>query len=400
MVTYLWWRVATTLVLVVLWGSLSSFYAVTSPLITGPAAGLQFENSNSAYIASTYVARLFTGSLPVWPLLLAVLLVWIGPLIGLVRKALAGTALALLLSVAAFSPANAYYQKSDYAEPFFIGPNESAFWVPDVGANKDTQTAFLSEAYYRENKIPVKRFDIKHTVLPNSGYAAWANYVVPAGRLYLVDRTPTSREWVVAGRGSTTGKDESFPCQSSEGINITVGMAIAARVTEEDSPKFLYSFGIKPVAGDRNNPEVIFTSVYYSYSLADVMDGLVRNKVQTLVCNEFANRTTVRSNVEAVEIVKSAEKSVREYLVSVGITLDFLGWADTFAFDPAVQKAINDKFVAETVGPVLPVLQALADVKVKEGLGEGLSKHGLPANLLTLPTDLASGFATMLGQKK
>jgi hypothetical protein len=86
--------------------------------------------------------------------------------------------------------ASAYYKKENYAEPYFILPNESAFWIPDVGNNVKSQTAFDSEQYLRENKIPAKRFNVPHAKLQNSD-GWWArDYFVPTGRLIIVNRTP------------------------------------------------------------------------------------------------------------------------------------------------------------------------------------------------------------------
>jgi hypothetical protein len=48
-------------------------------------------------------------------------------------------------------------QVLDYTEAYIILPNESAFWIPDAGANKDTQARFESEEYLNANKVPVKR---------------------------------------------------------------------------------------------------------------------------------------------------------------------------------------------------------------------------------------------------
>ena len=43
-----------------------------------------------------------------------------------------------------------------------------------------------------------------------------------------------------------------------------------------------------------------------------------------------------------------------------------------------MQKAVNDKRNAEALKDVLPVLQALAQLKVQEGMGAGLASKGLP----------------------
>jgi hypothetical protein len=57
------------------------------------------------------------------------------------------------------------------------------------------------------------------------------------------------------------------------GLDITVGIAIGASVYEENAAKFLFRFGVNPPVGDRTDPNVIFTSVYYGKSLAQVIDG-------------------------------------------------------------------------------------------------------------------------------
>ena len=57
---------------------------------------------------------------------------------------------------------------------------------------------------------------------------------------------------------------------------------------------------------------------------------------------------------------------------------DFIGWADTFTFDADVQKAVNDRYAADKLGPSVVILQALAQLKIQEGLGLGLATKGLP----------------------
>ena len=155
-------------------------------------------------------------------------------------------------------------------------------------------------------------------------------------------------------------------------------------MTEENAAKFLYHFGVLPptdAAGrplDRSSPQTIFTSVYYSRRLSDVMDDVGRKRVQTLICNEIASRSFDEANEQAVKIMDNVKRAASDYFASVGITLDFIGWGDTFTFDPDVQKAVNDKRNAEALKDVLPVLQALAQLKVQEGMGAGLASKGLP----------------------
>jgi SPFH domain / Band 7 family len=387
-------RAVITVVAVVVWGYLNFLMRVAAPLVTGPMATKQFENSNSAYVQSQYGMNLFSwlGGMSTLILLSVLVLLWWVPVrkrsrdVRIQNPARNLLPLLALIVVLAAAPAHAYYDKNNYTEVYFILPNESAFFIPDVGANKDSQATFGSEQYLRENKIAAKRFEVPHQKLSGTGF--FSDYYVPTGRLIIIDRTPYSREWVDAPERGTSARKQGFPCQSKEGINITVGMSIGASVFEENSPRFLYRFGVKPPQGDRSKPELIFTSVYYGASLQEVMDGVVRNKVQTLACDEFTARTLDQANAEALTIRQKAEENIRKYLDSVGITLDFIGWADTFTFDPEVQKAINDRYAAEKIAPVLSTLQAAADIKIKEGLGKGLEAHGLPSNLVAIPTNL------------
>jgi hypothetical protein len=96
-------------------------------------------------------------------------------------KLIAAITAAAVLLVAPVWSARAYYDKQDFAEVYFILPNESAFFIPDAGANRDTQTQFGSEEYLKANKIPAKRFQIPHAKLSGSSYSFWSDFYVPTG---------------------------------------------------------------------------------------------------------------------------------------------------------------------------------------------------------------------------
>jgi hypothetical protein len=341
----------------------SVIFNAPATLALGKVAGNQFDPSDSAYLVTQAAFRTFNAINASLMLFGAGILLslWYRPIKTWITALLA----VMLFIVCAPHTAEAYYDKSDYSENYFVLPNESAFFVPDVGDNKSSQASFGSEAYLSEKKIAAKRFEVPHTKLGNSGL--WSNFYVPAGRLIIVDRTPVSREWVKQPHRGTDKTDQSFPCQSSEGLDITVGIAIGASVYEENAAKFLFRFGVNPPAGDRNDPVVIFTSVYYGKSLAQVMDGPVRSRVQSLVCDEMTSRTLDKNNAEAAPMMANIQKKVDDYMKSVGITLDFIGWADTFNFDGAVQASIDRRYiatqdlaVAESLAPHTGTLQALA----------------------------------------
>ena len=77
-------------------------------------------------------------------------------------------------------------------------------------------------------------------------------------------------------------------------------------------------------------------------------------------------------------MMSAVEKTTKEYFGAVGITLNFIGWADTFSFDPDVQFALNEKYKAEKLAAAIPILQQIAQLRVQAGLGKGLEEHGLP----------------------
>ena len=287
-------RIVLTLITLVLWALLSFALSVSAPLVSSALAVRQFDDSNTGYVISRF-ADWFTGAGPSSLILVAVLAaIWWRPLVTFVTT----IALASLLFA---SSAQAYYDKSDYSEAYFILPNESAFFIPDVGANKEGQAKFGSQDYYEQNKIPAKRFVIPHAKFSGSGM--WSDFYVPTGRLIIVDRTPYNREWTASQHRGSSARDESFPCQSSEGLNITVEMAVSATVSEENAARFLYHFGVKAPQGDRSKPEVIFTSVFYGRSLPEVMDSVGRGEVQTLACAELSTRTLDQNDLQMAAIL-------------------------------------------------------------------------------------------------
>ena len=392
------WRGAATILAVLLYGWINLLLYPPATLLSGQAAGRQFANSDTGYVAATLGMRLL-GHLGVpFVILLAVIVaIWLGP----VRRVLGAAAVAAALSALFSAPAaQAYYDKSDYTEAYTILPNESAFWIPDVGANKDNQAQLESEAYLNANKVALKRFVVPHVHLSGSG--GFFDFYVPAGRLIIVDRTPYSREWVDSEERGTSNRKEGFPCQSAEGLNVTVGVSIGASVLEANAARYLYRFGVLPVGGDRSDPKVIFASVYYSRRLADVMDDVGRKKVQTLVCSEIAARSFDNANAEANQIMATVQKAATDYFAAVGITLDFIGWADTFSFDKEVQDAVNRRYIATQDQAIATALAPYADTIQKLAAAQALRSFGahsdgkLPTTIVGLPPELGSLLGTLL----
>jgi len=389
-------RALSTLVLYCVYAFLNHLLNPVATLAAGKAAGGQLAADDVSYVTSTYGMKLAPQlGIPFLVFLLLVVWIWWKPGKALIA-ALTTAALVLTLATSA-QPASAYYDKTNYPEVYWVAPNESAFYLPDVGDNKTSQTEFGSEAYYRENKIAVKRFDIPHTKLAGSSYTF--DFFVPAGRLIIVDRAPYAREW--RNKGGTGDGNESLQCQSKGGHDITVEISIAASVFEKDAPRFLYRFGIRPIQGNRDDPQVKWQSVFQGKNLTEAMDTVVKGKLQSLLCKYFSVRTVDEINADAEIIINGgkgadgkdiigAEDEVREYLIKeFGITLDYIGWGSTFEYDPIVQKALNDRYAADKIAPVMATLERLATIRALEGLSDGLKAHGLPSNLVVLPGNIA-----------
>ena len=381
-------------------------FAPPATLLSARQAGRQFDNSDAAHTSVQYTLGALSSVNVVLSLALGLVLlaIWWTP----IRRWLATlTAAVLVITALPYQPAIAYYDKTDITEAYTILPNETAFWIPDAGANKDTQGVFESEEYLKSNRVAVKRFIVPHQKLTGSGSffsgsGSFFDSYVPSGRLIIVDRTPFSREWVAAHNRGTSPKDESFPCQSKEGLNVSVGVSIGVSVLEANAAKYLYRFGVLSPAGDRTDPRVIFTSLYFSRKLADVMDDVGRKKVQTLVCEQIASRSFDAVNADAVAIMKTVQDGATKYFADVGITLDFIGWADTFTFDPDVQAAVNrryiagqDQAIAAMLQPYTATIQALAGADALRAFGHKTDGK-LPTTVVGLPPDLGGLMGTLL----
>lgn len=397
-------RIVATVVVTLIYGWINALLNPVATILTGQLAGKQFENSDVAYVESVVGMNFFSNiGIPALALLAVLVWIWWKPLVALLKSLKDGDdgsslVIAGLVASGLFfgmtDNANAYYDKTDLTEIYYIGADETAFWIPDVGANKDSQGKFDSEGYYEANKIPAKRFEIKHTKLVGSTAAMERDYYVPVGRLYVVKRTPYTRDWTKSTHTGTSTKNESFECQSKEGLNQRFEVSIGVTVLPENAAKYLYHFGTQ-VSADKT-PATMFASVLYATSVTTVMDGVGRSKVSALLCKEFAKRTFDEGNTKLAEIMDKVETDARTFFEARGIKLEFLGTAGTIEFDPDVQKAINDKYIAQTVGPFMGTLQQRAEIGVKEGLQEGLKKFGLPS---FLPPSLGEWVGKIFGSQ-
>jgi hypothetical protein len=403
-------RVIGTVVTTLIYGWVMMAYTPRSTLITGQTAGHQLDNTDAGYLTAVNTMNAFSAVGTIMTVLFIGILacIWFGPVRNAIRKG--SESLAVLIAVGGVlligtSDGRAFFEKVDRTEIYPILPNQSAFWIPEVGAVKDKQVQVDSEAFLNENKVQLNRFQIPHQKLAgsagNSVFAGW-DYFVPAGRLIIVDRTPFSREWVDAQERGTSVKKEGFPCQTKEGLNITVGVALGASVSPANAAKYLFRFGVLPPRGEvkgtpdsiDNDGKIIFTSVYYSRSVQNVMDDFGRKKILELICDQITSRTFDKANEEAKLIKDTAAKQIVDFFAGYGITIDFMGWADTFTFDKEVQDAVNRLYIAkqdEDIGrrlqPYTEVIKALAQAQAQRSFGDKTDGR-LPTTFFGMPPEV------------
>ena len=305
---------------------------------------------------------------------------------GIGAVAAGGVFLAAAAAVTAPKPARAYFDTVNNPEFVEIQANQTAFVIPETGANKTNQAAFMSEQYLQDNKVAQKRIEIHHASFQNAssfgGLVAGTTYYIPSEKLYLIDRTPYMREWNDDKDRGTSSKKEGFRVESGDSVNIDFGVVISASVKEEDAAKFVYNFGAKPVAGFNVDPKVTFASVVYARSLEEVMDTNVRGEVQALLAREFGNRTTDECIHQKGPIMKAVNDDVKADFLKKGITIDYVGFATALNFETqGIQDAIDNTFISQkqaqaaaSIKDALPTLQAQANIEVTKSVGKFLEK--------------------------
>lgn len=388
---------------------LHAFVSVIMPpilLAASKAAGGQLVNSDEAYVLAMWQSAALSlyRVLPI--VVISILIaIWWKPLRYIVEKAfkyvVSSLALAVLFGGVWAGESKAYYSVYDYAEVVYIKPNQTCFWVPDAGANKDSQIKFMSQEYLAAQKIAAKSFKIEHTTLQGSGTTAMTNKVIPAGRLLCVERTPWARRWTSSESTGTSHGNESFSCQSKEGITAGIDLSLSATITEDTAHTYLYWFSTKPPVGDPNSPEVTFTSVLYARDLSDVMDGYVSHSIFPIVCQEFSSRTVDQINAESSQMLASVQAKASKLLADKGIVQISIGWGN-IDYEKSVQQSIDNAFLAEKVKPYISVLSAQADIELRRALADTLRGRGIPmpSNLVVVPDSFVNSVLNVLKDNK
>lgn len=388
-------------------------YEIAKTPVTGSLAIDQFQDSNAAYVKSIWEINIMNhfhpNAMALFLLMVSLLLIWKADL----KKLIAGIMCLTVCALAMPDAANAYYAKTDYTEVVEILPNQTAFLIPEVGENKKDQASFMSVDYLNANKAAMKRITIPHVKLVGSSMIA--DTYVPAARLLIIDRTPSTREWVTATERGTGTKDEGFRFESAESINIETGIVISAFVKEEDAAKFVYWFGAKKLAdGAVMTDEQRFASVIEARSLAEVIDDNVRRKVQSVLAREFGKYSLVDAAAHKADIISIVDKEVKDTFLPMGITVSYVGYAEGLTYDKEIQASINSVFLAqkkaqaaEQLMASVPYEQAMVNINminaqadaIKTTAGKWNGAIQLP-NWVILPQGLTDTIGGWLGHNK
>jgi hypothetical protein len=160
-------RVIGTVVTTLLYGWVMMAYAPQATLMTAETAANQLDNTDAGYLNAVYTMNFFSAIGTVATVLFIAVLagIWFGPVRDALRRTshifavLAAATGALLVGT---THGRAFFEKTDRTEIYPILPNQSAFWIPEVGAVKDKQVQMDSEAFLNDNKVQLNRFQIPH----------------------------------------------------------------------------------------------------------------------------------------------------------------------------------------------------------------------------------------------
>jgi hypothetical protein len=209
-----------------------------------------------------------------------------------------------------------------------IEPNETAFVIP-LEMGTENQEKLESVEFLKANQVAAKRIVIPQRERQIGRFGHNIEWI-PTVRVITVNRSPVTRNWIYSPKENTgvTLSTKTFGVESKDSIGFSVGVNASAHVEETDTATYLY--------------------YYRGGDLRDVMDQNVREKVHTVLSQEFAARSLQDSKTQKNEITMALKTQVAEHFKKYGITITSIGLAEGLFFDqPEIQKAINDAYIAE-----------------------------------------------------
>jgi hypothetical protein len=398
----------------------NAIYSPVAAVLSSQIATRQFDDSDPAFVQTVLGLRLLSGvhALLWLALMVALVAIWWKPAVAFYKKKTAPVVLFIAMAGALFAlqpqSAFAYAQTGDdVAEWLQIESDEAAFLIPNFGATLKNQEQYTPD--YLNNgigdngkpiKVPGKFIQIPHGKLSGSGgttgFSAWLgkDYTTNTSTLVVVKRTQYSRVWTVKGKGTNPALDESFDCQTADGLNVKqIGVTTISVIDDKNAALYLSNYGPEPLVDvngkplDRTKIENIFVSVRRARTLNTVVDDVGYANVHELVCHYIAiEKSPAEASKHMNAIMDSVKDDYKKRMAEVGVTVKMLGWAGTWTFDDDVQFAMNQAFNAEMIKDHLDVLERNANVNLKEGLAIGFRTH-MPATLFWGGNDLVNSAA-------
>lgn len=207
-----------------------------------------------------------------------------------------------------------------------MSPNQSAFVIPLVGDSSD-QGVFSSEEMLKKTLVATKEIQVPHRWVQTGRMSTDGEYRKSA-TVILVDRSPISREWTPDDKTGTDAKNQGVRAETKESIGFTASMSITAQTDENDSVKFLYH--------------------YNNGSLAQILDGEIRDRVAGDFNEQCSKYTLTDLLVHKEDIMKAIRDDVQTYYKDRGINITNLSLHDQFTYDNKnIQDAIDKTFSAQ-----------------------------------------------------
>ncbi len=168
-------RVILSAVAIIVYGVVNGILHPVQAILVGQMAGRQFESNDWTYV-QTITGMNLVSYIGIPSIVLFLLLVWIWwkPISILLKqlseddsgpKLLVAGLIASGLFFGASDNANAYFEKVDTTEVYYILPNETAFWVPSQGDRMGNQASLNTAEYFDKNKVSTMLFKIPHMKL-------------------------------------------------------------------------------------------------------------------------------------------------------------------------------------------------------------------------------------------
>jgi len=289
------------------------------------------------------------------------------------------------------------YEKAEYVE---AKANETVFVVKLDG--KEASVKFDSAEALEKLQVAAKRIPIPH-VFQQEGRWGHTGHWKPGVAIYVVDRSPVTREWLAETSKGTSSKDEGIWAESKDSVGFSTGVTISSMIEGDDSALFLHRYPTGTSGKAKTIEDGMLRVTKNITALAPVMDNEVHSKVQS-VFSDFAAKFDMSDlRDQKVQIVEKLREEIIPFFKGRGITITNIGLTGGFTYEnKKIQEAIDGVFVAQREKEVNKAkLDAQSDANKRIEL-EALAKAEAKRTLARADADaiLMSKEAEASGQRK